>query len=113
MGAFMFSPEEGTPAADMPDQVPEEVKQERYDRLMTLQQGISLKRNRARVGTVEQVLVTDPGEKGVCLGRSSREAPETDGEIIVDVGRTPPEAGKFIPVKITEADEYDLRGKML
>ena len=113
LGAFMFSPEEGTPAADMPDQIPDEVKQERYDRLMSLQQGISLKRNRARVGSVEQVLVTDTGRGGFCLGRSSREAPETDGEIIVDVGQTPPESGQFIPVRITEADAYDLRGKML
>ena len=113
LGAFMFPPEEGTPAADMPDQIPDEVKQERYDRLMSLQQGISLKRNRARVGSAEQVLVTDTGRDGFCLGRSSREAPETDGEIIVDVGQTPPESGQFIPVRITEADAYDLRGKML
>ena len=113
LGAFMFSPEEGTPAADMPDQVPDEVKQERYDRLMSLQQGISLKRNRSRIGSVEQVLVTDIGEDGTCLGRSSREAPETDGEIIVDTGRTVPEAGRMIPVEITGADAYDLRGKML
>ena len=113
MGAFMFSPEENTPAADMPDQVPDEIKQERYDRLMTLQQEISRKRNEARVGSVEQVLVTDTGEDGLCLGRSSREAPETDGEIVVDCGETPPEAGQFIPVRITEAGAYDLRGKML
>ena len=113
LGAFMFSPEEGTPAAEMPDQVPDEIKQERYDRLMTLQQSVSLKRNRARIGSVEQVLVTDPGENGFCLGRSSREAPETDGEIIVNYGQTPPEAGCFIPVRITEADAYDLRGNML
>ena len=113
LGAFMFSPEEGTPAADMPDQIPDEIKQERYDRLMTLQQKVSLKRNRARVGSVEQVLVTDAGGDGLCLGRSSREAPETDGEIVVDCGRTPPEAGQFIPVEITEAGAYDLRGKML
>ena len=113
LGAFMFSPEEGTPAADMPDQVPDEIKQDRYDRLMTLQQGISLKRNRERVGMVEQVLVTDTGNDGTCLGRSSREMPETDGEIIVDCGQTPPEAGQFIPVEITQADAYDLRGKML
>ena len=97
----------------MPDQVLDEVKQEHYDRLMTLQQKVSLKRNRARVGSVEQVLVTDAGGDGLCLGRSSREAPETDGEIVVETGRTPPEAGQFIPVEITEAGAYDLRGKML
>ena len=113
MGAFIFSPEENTPAADMPDQVPEEIKQERFDRLMTLQQSVSLKRNTARIGSIEQVLVTDTGEDGVCLGRSSREAPETDGEIVVDCGETMPAAGQMIPVEITGADTYDLRGKML
>ena len=113
LGAFAYSPEEGTPAAKMPDQVPEEVKQERLDRLMTLQQEISLKRNRARIGSVEQVLVTDTDGRGNVLGRSSREAPETDGEIYVSCGNVRPEPGQFIPVRITEAEEYDLRGTML
>ena len=57
--------------------------------------------------------MTDTGEDGVCLGRSSREAPETDGEIVVDCGETMPTAGQMIPVEITGADTYDLRGKML
>ena len=113
LGAFAYSPEEGTPAAKMPDQVPEAVKQERLDRLMTLQQEISLKRNRARIGSVEQVLVTDTDGRGNVLGRSSREAPETDGEIYVSCGNVRPEPGQFIPVRITEAEEYDLRGTML
>ena len=113
LGAFTFSPEEDTPAANMPDQVPEEVKQERFDRLMTLQQRISQKRNEARVGDAEQVLVTDPGEDGICIGRSSREVPEVDGEIFVDCGGLRLSAGTMIPVRITGADIYDLRGKML
>lgn len=113
LGAFAYSPEEGTPAARMPDQIPEEIKQERLDRLMTLQQRISLKRNLARVGSVEQVLVTDTDGKGNVLGRSSREAPETDGEIYVFCGDARPQPGQFIPVKIFSAEEYDLRGKML
>ena len=113
LGAFAYSPEEGTPAAKMPDQIPEEVKQERLDRLMTLQQKISLKRNRARIGSVEQVLVTDTDGKGNVLGRSSREAPETDGEIYVSCGNAMPQPGQFIPVKILSAEEYDLRGIML
>ena len=113
LGAFAYSPEEGTPAAKMPDQVPDEIKQERLDRLMTLQQEISLRRNLSRVGDVEQVLVTDADGQGNVLGRSSREAPETDGEIYVSCGDALPEPGQFIPVKITEAQEYDLRGTML
>ena len=113
LGAFAYSPEEGTPAAKMPDQVPDEIKQERLDRLMSLQQGISLKRNKARVGEVEQVLVTDTDGRGNALGRSCREAPETDGEIYVSCVNARPEPGQFIPVKIDSAEGYDLRGTML
>jgi len=113
LGAFAYSPEEGTPAAKLPDQLPDEVKQERLDRLMTLQQEISLRRNRMRIGSIEQVLVTDTDGNGNCLGRSSREAPEIDGEIYVSCPDARPETGLFIPVRITEAGEYDLRGEML
>ena len=113
LGAFTYSPEEGTPAAKLPDQIPEDVKQERFDRLMTLQQKISRRRNELRVGSAEQVLVTAAGEGEYCLGRSSREAPETDGEIYVRCGKTMPEPGLFIPVRITEAGDYDLKGEML
>ena len=113
LGAFAYSPEEGTPAAKMPDQIPEEIKQDRLDRLMTLQQRISLKRNRARIGSVEQVLVTDTDGRGNCLGRSCREAPETDGEIYLTCENARPEPGQFIPVRIQSADHYDLRGIML
>lgn len=114
LGAFTYSPEEDTPAARMPDQIPEEVKQERLDRLMTMQSAISLKRNQARVGTTEQVLVTDVGEDGFLLGRSHREAPETDGEIVFSRKGLPvPEIGSFVHVKITQADTYDLMGELL
>ena len=75
LGAFAYSAVDDTPAARMPDQIPEEVKQERLDRLMTLQAGISLRRNQQRVGTTEKVLVTDRSEDGFLLGRSQREAP--------------------------------------
>ena len=114
LGAFMYSPEEDTPAARMPDQIPESVKQERYDRLMTLQQRISLKRNQARVGQIEKVLITDVHPDGkTCLGRSEREAPETDGEILIDCRALKPETGRFIPVRITGAHPYDLMGEAL
>ncbi|MBQ2954149.1 MAG: 30S ribosomal protein S12 methylthiotransferase RimO [Clostridia bacterium] len=114
LGAFTYSPEEDTPAARLPDQIPEEVKQERYDRLMMMQQEISLKRNQARVGTVEQVLVTAVNEDGLCLGRSHREAPETDGEIVFTLprGAAVPEIGSFVNVRLTKADAYDLMGVM-
>ena len=112
LGAFAYSAEEDTPAARMPDQIPEEIKQERLDRLMTLQARISLRRNRLRVGMVEKVLVTDRSDDGFLLGRSQFEAPETDGEIVF-TGKGSPEIGSFVQVKITSAKTYDLTGEML
>ena len=111
MGAFAFSPEENTPAAEMPDQIPEEVKQERLDRLMKLQARISLENNRARIGTVEKVLVTDARD-GLFLGRSQREAPDADGAIVF-TAKEAPEVGSFVQVRITGAETYDLKGERL
>lgn len=111
LGAFAYSAEEDTPAARMPDQIPQEVKQERLDRLMTLQAGISLKRNQLRLNTVEKVLVTDVSEDGYILGRSQFEAPETDGEIVFTAEKAP-KIGSFVNVKITKAETYDLMGEM-
>lgn len=111
MGAFAFSPEENTPAAEMPDQIPEEVKQERLDRLMKLQAQISLENNQARIGTVEKVLVTDARD-GLFLGRSQREAPDADGAIVF-TAKEAPEVGSFVQVRITGAETYDLKGERL
>ena len=111
MGAFAFSPEENTPAAEMPGQIPEEVKQERLDRLMQLQAQISLENNRARMGTVEKVLVTDARD-GLFLGRSQREAPDADGVIVFTAGEAP-EVGSFVQVRVTGAETYDLKGERL
>ena len=113
LGAFAYSPEEGTAAARMQNQIPEEVKQDRLDRLMTLQAEISRKKNRQRIGTTEQVLVTDWNKQGMALGRSRMEAPETDGEIVFSCGDHPPEIGSFVPVRITQAETYDLMGEMI
>ena len=109
MGAFMFSPEEGTRAEKMPGQVPEEIKQARYDALMTLQHGISLKCNKARVGSTCRVLVERKrGDRYV--GRSEFEAPETDGNIYFH-SDAPCETGTFVNVRITGARAYDLMGE--
>ena len=107
LGAFTYSPEEGTPAAKMPDQIPEEVKAERLDRLMKRQAAIARKKNQARVGTVEKVLVTDRNARGEILGRSQREAPET----IFTAGESKmPSVGDFVDVRIEKASTYDLTG---
>ena len=113
LGAFAYSPEEGTAAARLKDQIPAEVKQERLDRLMTLQQSISMDLNRKRVGTEEKVLVTDVSPDGRALGRSSRETPETDGEIVFAWKKAMPEIGSFTSVRITGAQSYDLTGEMI
>ncbi|MDO5379096.1 MAG: 30S ribosomal protein S12 methylthiotransferase RimO [Clostridia bacterium] len=109
MGAFTFSPEEGTLAAQMPDQVDEAVKQARYDALMTLQHRISLEQNRARVGTTCRVLVEKKRGKRY-VGRSEFEAPETDGSIFFG-SEEPCAIGEFVTVKITGARAYDLMGE--
>ena len=99
----------GTRAAEMPDQIPEEVKQERYDRLMTLQHGVSLAQNKARVGTTCRVLV-EKKRGSRYVGRSEYEAPETDGSIFFG-SEEPCEIGSFVNVKITAAKAYDLMGE--
>ena len=109
LGAFTYSPEEGTPGAEMPDQIAEEVKQRRLDELMTLQQGISLEENTARVGEICEVLC-EGAEEGMYVGRSIREAPESDGVIRFTAAREVA-PGEYLNVKITGADAYDLFGE--
>ena len=117
LGAFTFSPEDDTPAAEMPDQIDEEIKEARLDRLMRAQQAISLKRNELRLETVEKVLIESvqydeaTGEP-YGIGRSAQEAPDTDGEIRV-LGADESDIGEFITVRIVEADVYDLTGVKL
>ncbi len=106
MGVFTYSREKGTPAADLPDQVPDQVKEERYQRLMELQQGISLARNQQMIGRTLDVLVEGSGE-GLSVGRSYRDAPEVDGLVIV---KEELPTGEMVPVLITGATEYDLIG---
>ena len=111
MGAFAFSPEEDTPAFSMPDQVPDEVKQKRLDRLMRLQAKISLSRNQARVGTAEKVLVTGKTATGY-TGRSAFEAPDADGLIRL-TSKRPLTEGTFVQVRLPGADTYDLTGEVI
>jgi ribosomal protein S12 methylthiotransferase len=108
VGVFLYSPEEGTPAASLPHPVPEEVKAERYDRLMALQQGISLELNQGQVGRTLDVLVEGQGD-GLSVGRSYRDAPEIDGMVILP-GEVP--VGEMVPARITGAMEYDLIGEV-
>lgn len=122
LGVFTYSGQEGTPAASLPDQVPEAEKARRYERTMELQQRISLARNRAQVGRELDVLVEGVAEavngKGGrsnanvfnLVGRTYRDAPEVDGLIFCQ-GQAKP--GQMVRVKVTEAMEYDLLGKIV
>lgn len=117
VGAFPFSPEPGTPSAAMPDQVADEVKQERYNRLMETQQPISLRKNQAQVGKRLEILVEGEGEIGetgdpLLLGRSYRDAPEIDGLVLIP-GIAGVPIGEMMEVHISGAMEYDLVGEAL
>ncbi|MEL7432586.1 MAG: 30S ribosomal protein S12 methylthiotransferase RimO [Chloroflexota bacterium] len=115
VGAFKYSYEIGTPSAKLPNHVDDVVKQERYERLMALQQGISLSKNQSFIGKTLDILVEGHGaaedEHGneldgiISIGRSYRDAPEIDGYVIVE-GELPP--GEIVPVRITGATTYDL-----
>ena len=105
-GAFPFSFEPGTTSEPLGDPVPPEVKQERYERLMELQQNISLQVNQSYVGKTLDVLVEGYGD-GLSIGRSYRDAPEIDGMVLVE-GKE--KVGEIVPVKITGAMVYDLAG---
>ena len=112
VGAFMYSPEEGTKAALLPNQIPEEVKQQRYDRLMALQAEISRERNALFVGKTLRVLIEEiDADDDFAWGRCYRDAPEVDGMVGVEGGgRLVP--GSRIDVEIVDSAEHDLFGRI-
>ena len=111
MGCFAYSPEEGTAAYDLPDDVSEEEKLRRVDELMSLQEEISLIKNRAREGKTYRCLV-DRIEGGSVVARTEYDSPEVDDEVIVkDNGKVSP--GDFIQVKIVAAEEHDIYGEIV
>jgi ribosomal protein S12 methylthiotransferase len=111
VGVFTYSEEEGTAAAALPDPVPEEVKAERYDRLMALQQRISLESNQAQIGRTLDLLVEGSGD-GLHVGRCYRDAPEIDGLVFVPGDTEVDITGTVRSVQITGAMEYDLVGEL-
>jgi ribosomal protein S12 methylthiotransferase len=106
VGCFAYSPVDGAAANELPDPVPERVKEERRARLMQVQAGISAARLRGRIGKRIRVLVDAPGS-----GRSSADAPEIDGVVRFsggnDIG-----SGEFVQVMIERSDEHDLYGRL-
>jgi ribosomal protein S12 methylthiotransferase len=121
VGAFQFSFEPGTTSEPLGDPISPEAKQERWERLMALQQSISLEKNQSFIGKQMDVLIEGQGvleneggspeeSNDISLGRTYRDAPEIDGMVIVE-NKIP--IGKMVPVRITGAMPYDLSGEVL
>ncbi len=111
VGCFQYSPVEGAPANALPGAVPDEVKQERWERFMAHQQAISAARLQQKVGREIDVLIDETGDEGI-IGRTSADAPEIDGCIYVESDRALM-PGDIVKVRVTEADEYDLWGETI
>ena len=109
VGVFIYSPEEGTVAAELPNRVTPGVAQRRYARAMELQQSISLERNQEQLGRVLEVLV-EGADQQISLGRCYRDAPEIDGYVLMP-GEWP--CGHIVSASIEGATEYDLHGRVL
>ena len=113
VGAFKFEPVSGAAANALPDPVPEEVKQERYERVMALSARISAEKLAAKVGESIDVLIDSvDAETGGATGRSKADAPEIDGEVhLRDAGYL--SAGDIVRIKVEDSDEHDLFGAPL
>lgn len=112
LGVFAYSAEEDTPAAGFEDQVPEEVKEERRDQIMELQQEIAFEKSEAMVGKVVEVMIEGKvADEPAYVGRTYMDAPNVDGFIFVNTGEELM-SGDFVRVKVTGAMDYDLIGEV-
>jgi ribosomal protein S12 methylthiotransferase len=111
VGVFQYSHEEGTRAYDVPDEIPAEVKAERAQRLMEVQQSISKSKNEAKIGQVLKTLF-DRKEGKYFIGRTEADSPEVDNEVLVPAKGNYVRLGDFAQVRITGAEEFDLYGEL-
>ena len=111
-GVFAYSAEEGTPAYELEDDVPEEVKKARVDKFMDVQQDISLEINQKRLGRTEKVLI-DRTEGGYYVGRTQYDSPEVDDEVLISMKDNDLKIGTFVNVKIIQADYFDCYGEII
>lgn len=112
LGVFQYSHEEDTPAYDLPDDVPADVKTDRANRMMEIQQAISLEHNAAKVGQTFRVLF-DRKEGEYFVGRTEHDSPEVDNEVLVPAATQYVRIGDFATVRITDATDYDLYGEVV
>jgi ribosomal protein S12 methylthiotransferase len=107
LGVFTYSHEEGTAAYSLKDSIPQKIKQERADILMELQQDISLRLNKRRVGSYVKVVI-DAEENDFYIGRTEFDSPEVDNEVLISREPKKLEVGHFYHALITDADNFDL-----
>ena len=110
-GVFAYSAEEGTPAYELEDDVPEDVKKARVDKFMDVQQDISLEINQKRLGKTEKVLI-DRTEGGYYVARTQYDSPEVDDEVLISMKDNDLQIGSFVNVKINQADYFDCYGEI-
>ena len=112
MGVFTYSLEPDTPAAVLPNHLPDEVKEQRRERLMEIQQQIAFEQCQAQIGREVDVILDQavPGEKNVFVGRSAADAPDVDGLVFVTGDRQKLKVGQIVPTQIVATQEYDLVG---
>jgi ribosomal protein S12 methylthiotransferase len=111
VGCFQYSPVKGARANDLPNHVADELKQERWERFMALQQEISAAKLQTKIGKTIEILIDEVDADGA-IGRSSADAPEIDGQVYID-GATHLKAGDLVNVEIEEVDDYDMWGRLL
>ncbi len=111
VGVFMYSHEEGTKAYEARDDIPDEVKQNRYNAIMEIQRDISFELNQQKIGKIYKVLI-DRKEGDHFVGRTEFDSPEVDNEVLIRAGTNYLRIGDFAKVLITDAEEYDLFGKL-
>jgi len=113
LGVFKYSIEEGTPAAAMDGQVPQEIKEDRWQEVMDIQAEISRKKNQGLIGMIQRVMIDGlESDQGMPHGRTQGHAPEVDGAVYIADSRRGLRPGDFVDVTITEASDYDLTGEI-
>jgi ribosomal protein S12 methylthiotransferase len=112
LGCFTYSHEENTSAFNLVDDVPDDVKQERADAIMEIQQGISFEKNQQKKGNMYKVLI-DKKDGNYFVGRTEYDSPEVDNEVLIDAGKHYATVGSFVNVKIDSAEDFDLYGQIV
>ena len=113
LGVFSYSQEEGTPAGERGDQVPPNVREQRREQIMQIQQDISMARQQRWVARVITAILEQKQPDGRWMGRTEGDAPEIDGQIYITGAETSLHAGDMIKVHVLEADSYDLIGEVV